>query len=121
MRSVGTCGSVCEAYADVLFFLVAVTTGKIMTLEELSSVKGRGWEDIDVSGVCYFFFTPPPKNVGMAHGRIFARFLFARDNVLYLFVRCLQFGIGLLLLRIVSFLSSLGGFPVLLFVKICIC
>jgi hypothetical protein len=27
-----------------------VTTGKIMTMEELSNVQGRAWEDVDVSG-----------------------------------------------------------------------
>ena len=26
-----------------------VTTGKIMTVEELDNVKGRAWEDVDVS------------------------------------------------------------------------
>lgn len=26
-----------------------VTTGKIMTMEELSNVQGRAWEDVDVS------------------------------------------------------------------------
>lgn len=26
-----------------------VTTGKVMTMEELSNVQGRAWEDIDVS------------------------------------------------------------------------
>lgn len=26
-----------------------VTTGNVMTMEELANVKGRGWEDIDVS------------------------------------------------------------------------
>lgn len=26
----------------------AVTTGNVMTMEELANVKGRGWEDIDV-------------------------------------------------------------------------
>jgi hypothetical protein len=29
--------------------LVTVTTGKIMTMEELSNVQGRAWEDVDVS------------------------------------------------------------------------
>ena len=28
---------------------VTVTTGKIMTLEELDKVQGRAWDDIDVS------------------------------------------------------------------------
>lgn len=27
----------------------AVTTGKVMTLEELNNVQGRAWEDVDVS------------------------------------------------------------------------
>lgn len=45
-----------EAYADVR---VLVTTGKIMTLDELSSVKGRGWEDIDVSVLFFYFFDLP--------------------------------------------------------------
>lgn len=30
-----------------MFFLV--TTGKIMSMEELSNVQGRAWEDVDVS------------------------------------------------------------------------
>lgn len=34
-----------------------VTTGKIMTIEELNNVKGRAWEDVDVSSAstnqCY--------------------------------------------------------------------
>lgn len=29
--------------------LSPVTTGKIMTMEELSNVQGRAWEDVDVS------------------------------------------------------------------------
>lgn len=29
--------------------MIAVTTGKIMTIEELNNVKGRAWEDVDVS------------------------------------------------------------------------
>jgi hypothetical protein len=28
-----------------------VTTGKIMTMEELSNVQGRAWEDVDVSAL----------------------------------------------------------------------
>lgn len=28
----------------------AVTTGNVLSMEELANVKGRGWEDIDVSG-----------------------------------------------------------------------
>lgn len=28
---------------------MTVTTGKIMTMEELSNVQGRAWEDVDVS------------------------------------------------------------------------
>lgn len=32
-----------------------VTTGKIMTMEELSNVQGRAWDDVDVS-------TPYSKN-----------------------------------------------------------
>lgn len=31
--------------------LVLVTTGKVMTLEELSKVQGRAWEDVDVSAL----------------------------------------------------------------------
>lgn len=34
-----------------------VTTGKIMTMEELSNVQGRAWEDVDVSA--YHADTPP--------------------------------------------------------------
>lgn len=29
--------------------IVKVTTGKVMTMEELSNVQGRAWEDVDVS------------------------------------------------------------------------
>ena len=35
----------CDRCANVLI----VTTGKIMTMEELSNVQGRAWEDVDVS------------------------------------------------------------------------
>jgi len=31
-----------------------VTTGKIMTMEELSNVQGRAWEDVDVSATTPF-------------------------------------------------------------------
>jgi len=39
------------------------TTGKVMSLEELSQVQGRAWEDVDVSSVlcfvcCCFPFMP---------------------------------------------------------------
>lgn len=37
-----------------------VTTGKIMTMEELSAVKGRAWEDVDVSasqGHRYWYYS----------------------------------------------------------------
>jgi hypothetical protein len=30
------------------------TTGTVMSMEELANVKGRGWEDIDVSAALYF-------------------------------------------------------------------
>ena len=29
----------------------AVTTGHVMSMDELANVKGRGWEDIDVRGM----------------------------------------------------------------------
>ena len=31
-----------------------VTTGNVMTMEELANVKGRGWEDIDVRSLLLF-------------------------------------------------------------------
>lgn len=31
--------------------IVVVTTGKIMTMEELANVQGRAWEDVDVSAI----------------------------------------------------------------------
>lgn len=37
-------GSV-SAHANI----ASVTTGKVMTMEELSAVQGRAWEDVDVS------------------------------------------------------------------------
>jgi len=30
-----------------------VTTGKVMSLEELSEVKGRAWDDVDVSSTFF--------------------------------------------------------------------
>jgi hypothetical protein len=33
-----------------LTYYPAVTTGNVMSMEELANVKGRGWEDIDVRG-----------------------------------------------------------------------
>ena len=36
----------------LLTWITAVTTGHVMSMDELANVKGRGWEDIDVS-------TPP--------------------------------------------------------------
>lgn len=36
-----------------------VTTGKIMTMEELSSVQGRAWEDVDVSFLVGFNLCKP--------------------------------------------------------------
>jgi hypothetical protein len=32
----------------------AVTTGHVMSMDELANVKGRGWEDIDVRGMSFF-------------------------------------------------------------------
>jgi hypothetical protein len=34
----------------------AVTTGHVMSMDELANVKGRGWEDIDVRGMSSFLF-----------------------------------------------------------------
>jgi hypothetical protein len=28
-----------------------VTTGHVMSMDELANVKGRGWDDVDVSGI----------------------------------------------------------------------
>jgi len=38
---------------------IIVTTGKIMTMEELSNVQGRAWEDVDVSA----YHTDPMLNI----------------------------------------------------------
>lgn len=38
----------CERSADV-GKLETVTTGHVMSMDELANVRGRGWEDIDVS------------------------------------------------------------------------
>jgi GTP cyclohydrolase II len=36
---------------NTLMLTPAVTTGHVMSMDELANVKGRGWEDIDVSGI----------------------------------------------------------------------
>lgn len=36
-------------YLIMLIIVCTVTTGKIMTMEELNNVQGRAWEDVDVS------------------------------------------------------------------------
>lgn len=32
-----------------MLMVAVVTTGKVMTMEELGSVQGRAWDDVDVS------------------------------------------------------------------------
>jgi GTP cyclohydrolase II len=39
-----------------LMLTPAVTTGHVMSMDELANVKGRGWEDIDVRGMSSFLF-----------------------------------------------------------------
>jgi hypothetical protein len=39
-----------------LMLTPAVTTGHVMSMDELANVKGRGWEDIDVRGMSPFLF-----------------------------------------------------------------
>lgn len=39
----------------------AVTTGHVMSMDELANVKGRGWEDIDVRGMTFFLFAQCTK------------------------------------------------------------
>ena len=43
----------CESIADVD---CTVTTGHVMSMDELANVKGRGWEDIDVSTKCILVY-----------------------------------------------------------------
>lgn len=39
----------------------AVTTGHVMSMDELANVKGRGWEDIDVRGMTFLLFARSGK------------------------------------------------------------
>jgi hypothetical protein len=39
----------------------AVTTGHVMSMDELANVKGRGWEDIDVRGMTLLLFARRPS------------------------------------------------------------
>ena len=40
----------------------AVTTGHVMSMDELANVKGRGWEDIDVRGIPIFLLVDFLRN-----------------------------------------------------------
>lgn len=45
----------------VLMLTPAVTTGHVMSMDELANVKGRGWEDIDVRGMTGSLFAQRTK------------------------------------------------------------
>ena len=51
----GYCKSPTPLNAYILRDLMAtpVTMGRVMSMDELSNVQGRAWDDVDVSGICW--------------------------------------------------------------------
>lgn len=58
----GDSGCATSHCLELMLTSPAVTTGHVMSMDELANVKGRGWEDIDVRGTPRFLFARPAEN-----------------------------------------------------------
>lgn len=76
-RLIGSPNAPVSGQTSTLMLTPAVTTGHVMSMDELANVKGRGWEDIDVSGmhlflICSALQTLTPRSIDYAckrHGK----------------------------------------------------